>query len=1047
MLKKTLVALIISFLFQSSFAQVVINEYSCSNINGPFDAFGNNEDWVELYNPSGAAIDLTGFHLSDKASNMTKWQIPSGTIPANGFLMVHCSGRNTVSGGELHPNFKLTQTEKEWIILANNLGQNVDSIKIVHFTKQDHSVGRETNGAATWKLFLNPTPGANNVGAINFYTPTPLFSLASGFYTGAQNVTISCTDATAQIRYTTNGDTPTAASTIYAGPININATTVLRAVAFSGNEPSFTQSSTYFIDVDHTVPVLSIASEGVTELLEFGNNGIEPQGFFEYFEADNSFIAKGEGEYNKHGNDSWAYDQRGFDFIMRDQYGYNDDIEHQIFPEKSRDEFQKLIIKAAANDNYPAEQGAHIRDAFVHTLSQKAKLKMDERTWKPCVLYINGQYWGVYDIREKVDDSDFTDYYFDQGSEDLYFLKTWGGTWEEYGAPDAQPDWNNLLNYIQTNNMGVQANFDVVDAQYNWKSLVDYFVLNSYIVCMDWLNWNTAWWKGNNPTGNHKKWRYVLWDMDASFGHYINYTGIPDESANADPCNVENLPDPGDQGHSVILNKLMNENPAVEQYYVNRYADLLNTYLSCDYMNFLLDSMIGVIEPEMNAQIARWGGTYAGWQAEVQQLRDFINTRCVQLNVGMTDCYNLTGPYQFDVTVSPVNSGTVQINSIQVPTYPWNASYFGGIENLLFATANPGYIFDHWEFTSGALSEAISEDTNALTITANTSLVAVFRLDVNPDTDGDGLTDVVEATLGTDPNDVDTDDDGINDFTENEGGTNPLDICNPNMSFPSCDPDNDGLTNGQEQGTGTDPGNPDSDMDGINDGAETNNGSNPLSACSPNGNHALCDSDGDGLLNSTEATIGTNPNAADSDGDGIPDGTEFTTGTNPLEICDPTTTLPSCDPDNDGLDNQIEATLGTNPLNSDSDNDLIADGVEVLNATNPLDACSPNANTIDCKPVPNGVSGVSIPSAFSPDGDLVNDYIRPIVGPDVAKFTLQIFDRWGNLMFTSSEISKIWDGTYKDQKLNEGIYAYQVEVIFDDGRTEIKSGNITLIRK
>ncbi len=1042
--------LFIFCLFLSSwnlFSQVVINEYSCSNISGPMNSFGDREDWVELYNTSAAPVNLTGFHLSDKSSNMTKWQIPSGIIPANGYLMVYCSGKNTVAGTELHPNFKLTQTEKEWIILANNSGANVDSLKIVHFTKQDHSIGRATDGAATWKLFLNPTPNSTNVGAINFYTPTPIFSLGSGFYVGSQTVTISCSNTSATIRYTTNGSTPTSTSTLYAGPINIPTTTVLRAAAFSTDQPSFTQSSTYFIDIDHTVPVISIASGEVSQLIEFGDNSIEPQGFFEYFEADNSFVTKGEGEFNKHGNDSWAYDQRGFDYIMRDQYGYNDDIEHQIFPEKTRDKFQKLIIKAAANDNYPAENGAHIRDAFVHTLSQKAGMKMDERTWKPCILYLNGQYWGVYDIREKVDDSDFTDYYFDQGSDDLYFLKTWGGTWEEYGAPNAQPDWDALLNYIQTNNMGVQANFDYVDSKYNWNSLVDYFVLNSYIVCMDWLNWNTAWWKGNNPAGNHKKWRYALWDMDASFGHYINYTGIPDESANADPCNVENLPDPGNQGHSVILQKLMNENPVVEQYYINRYADLLNTYLSCDYMNFLLDSMIAQIEPEMNGQITKWGGTYAGWQAEVQQLRDFINTRCVQLNTGMVNCYALSGPFPFEMNVAPVNSGNVQVNSNVLTSYPWNGSYFGGIENLLYANANPGYIFDHWEYSSGTLNQAIVEDTNAILITAATIVTAVFVPDVNPDTDGDGLTDAIEATLGTDPTDIDSDNDGLSDGLEVGNGTDPLDICNPNQSFPSCDPDNDGLTNGAEQAAGTNPGNPDSDLDGIIDGQEINSGSNPLDACSPNLNNNLCDSDGDGLLNSTEIITGTNPTNPDSDGDGFSDGVEITNGTNPVDPCNPNTLFATCDPDGDGLDNQTETVIGTNPTNSDSDGDFISDGVEVANNSNPLDECSPNQTTIDCIPKPKGESGVNIPTAFSPDGDFVNDFIRPIIGSDVSSFTLKIFDRWGNLLFSSSDASLAWDGTANGKKLNEGVYAYMLEINFKEAPQELKSGNITLIRK
>jgi hypothetical protein len=421
-----------------SFSQVVINEYSCSNVTGPTDAFGEREDWIELHNPTAAAVDISGYYLSDKAGSPLKWAVPAGnSVPAGGYIMVFCSKRDLVSGGQLHPNFTLAQTKGETIMLSNAIGNVIDSVKMIHMTKNDHSVGRSTNGAADWKLFLAPTPNAANAGAQPFYTPTPIMDIAPGFYPGAQSVTITCTEAGATIRYTMDGSTPTAASPIYGGALSISSTTVVRAQAFGVNQPSFNQTNTYFINVTHPIPVVSVCSDEVYDLIANGNGwGANRLGAFELFEQDGSFIDEGEGDFNKHGNDSWAYDQRGFDFIMRDQYGYNGDIEHKIFQEKSREDFQRLILKPAANDNYPFENGAHIRDAFVHTLSNRADLKMDERTWRPCVLYLNGEYWGVYEIREKIDDHDFTEYYYQQGKFDLQYLKTWGATWEEYGAPN-----------------------------------------------------------------------------------------------------------------------------------------------------------------------------------------------------------------------------------------------------------------------------------------------------------------------------------------------------------------------------------------------------------------------------------------------------------------------------------------------------------------------------------------------------------------------------------------------------------------------------------
>jgi hypothetical protein len=702
-MKKTLLLFLLFsfFLFFAVNAQVVINEYSCSNVNSFTDNFGEYEDWIELFNTTAAPVSLNNWFMSDKTTNPTKWQITTATVPANGFLRIWASGRD-IGTGTLHANFKLTQCLPEAIVLADPSGLIIDSITLKP-AQAGHSRGRTTNGAATWSVFINPTPGASNASPYAEYATRPTMSVACGFYATAQTVTITTPDPGITLRYTTNGNEPTAASTAYTIPINISATTVLRAKAFSSTPSipaSFVESNTYFINSPHTVNVISIFGDQMMTLM----NGTQsdPEAGLEYFDQSGTFRTEGFGTCNKHGNDSWSYPQRGIDFVDHDQYGYNYALLYQIFNSKPRTEFQRIILKAAANDNYPFETpgsayawgpasqlgAVHIRDAYVMTLSQKANLHMDARTWAPSVLYINGQYWGVYDTREKVDDADYTNYYWNTDENDLQMLKTWGGTWSEYGGTQAQTDWNNLATFITTNSMAVPANYNYVDSLYSIKSLTDYVILNSFCVTSDWLNWNTIWWRGINPNAAKKKWRYDLWDEDATFHHYINYTGVPNTNADADPCDPETLGDPGGEGHVPVLNALL-QNPDFRQYYVMRYFDLLNGPMKCDRMTAILDSMVNVIQPEMQGQINKWGGIYGDWWANYQDLRAFIQARCDTVTALFNDCYSTTGPYPIKVNVDPPGSGTIDLNSLNLTSFIWSGIYPGAINMILKAHANP----------------------------------------------------------------------------------------------------------------------------------------------------------------------------------------------------------------------------------------------------------------------------------------------------------------------------------------------------------------------
>ncbi|MCH8534460.1 MAG: CotH kinase family protein [Flavobacteriaceae bacterium] len=723
---------------------VYINEYSFANrgnITGNHvgqhftDEFGRTESWIELYNADPDFFyDLSGHYLSNDENNPLKWQIESAFIPPNSKVIIWDSRRDISSGMVLHSDFNFRQLREDAIVLSDADGNLIESL-VIDKTQHNHSRGRLIDGGDDWGIFTLPTPGNPNENGVIAYTSTPLFDVEAGEYSTSVNVSLSTENEDEEIRYTTDGSTPTENSTVYTSPIQIDETTVIRARCFNDDPmiiPGFIETNTYLINENHSLPVFSFAGDQDMLTLFNGNDQLRPLGHFEYFDEDGLFIDENFGDFNKHGNDSWNYAQRGVDFISRDEFGYNRRLDHKFFKTSDRTRFRRLMVKAAANDNYPFEEGgAHIRDSYIQTLSQLAHLDLDERSSTNVIVYVNGQYWGVYDLRERVDDNNYTDEYFNQNytfrDSDIYlqFLKTWGGTEAHFGNQPAINDWQNLVNFVLNNDMGNETNYQQVEQELNMQSLIDHFVLNSYIVSRDWLNYNTGWWRGLDPNGEAQKWRYIVWDMEAALGHFTNYTGIPNDSATAPPCQVENIT--VGNGHAQILNKLISENEEIEERYVNRYISLINTHFKYENAEAVLDSMVNNIAPEMPRQIERWGGNLTTWEDNVQAIRDFLQTRSSSLINGLINCYDLTGPFEANLNVVPSTGGTIQLNDENLSNFPFEATLFGEINTYLRAEANPGYSFSHWEVDGVVVSPDLNAEEISFMVSEDSEFTAHFE--------------------------------------------------------------------------------------------------------------------------------------------------------------------------------------------------------------------------------------------------------------------------------------------------------------------------------
>jgi hypothetical protein len=730
-----MVILVNFFWTTTLFSQLVINEYSASNLSSFQDNYQTYEDWIEIYNAGDENVDLEGYYLSDKMSKPEKFQIPAGVnISPHSYLIFWCSGRNEFLEGHLHTNFKLTQTKDnpEHLVLSDDMGNILDDIEI-QLTQIAHSRGRMTDGSSTWGVFTTPTLGASNNSATAYsgYAHTPTMDKEAGFYTESIVVSISSDQPDMEIHYTIDGHMPTASSPVYSSPLTIASTTIVNSIAIS-SDPTILNSqycfNTYFINESHTLSVMSASADDLEVLLN-GNANIFPVGTMEYFDENGVRTTFGYGDFNKHGQDSWVNDHRSIDYVSRDEYGYNYAIRHEMISTYTdRDEYQRVILRAAGDDNYPGiDSSAMLRDMLVEDLATKTNMNLDCRKGEKGILYVNGAFWGLYGFREKVSDSDYTKYYYDQDKYNIQYLMLWGNTWAQYGGEQALSDWATLRSFILNNDMTQAINYSFVVSQFDITSLVDYIHINSYVVCSDWINWNVGWWRGLNSEGGHKKWGYILWDEDATFAHYINYTGVPGISPQTSPCYPEGLND--DPGHHIEILNQLRTNPVFNRYYVSRYVDLLNTSFRSDVMLNLLDTIYNNMYPEMPQQIQRWGGSMEEWEQNVQKIRDFITDREAYIPTGLQSCWGLTGPYDITFGVLPEGKGKIQINSILMEDFPKEMKYYGGVTSLLKAIpADPAYEFDYWEVDYNTLVPDINTQDVSLEFSSEDNIIAHFKL-------------------------------------------------------------------------------------------------------------------------------------------------------------------------------------------------------------------------------------------------------------------------------------------------------------------------------
>jgi len=381
--------------------QLFLNEIMSSNDTTIADFEGDYMDWIEVYNASDESIDLSGYGLSDDVDEPFKWTFPVYEILPYQFILVWASDKDLVTGDELHTNFKI-KSAGEFILLTNTSGIIVDSV----FSRQlatDISLGRKPDAGSDWFYFNYPSPGAANTNTgYQYLAPDPEFSVEGGFFSGTIHVEIT-TDGSLPVHYTTDGSEPTPGSTLFENSISVNTTTVIKARVFAeGYLINNTITNTY-IDRDEvdaeTLPIVSISThpdnlfDDDVGLFMNAEDDLEKPVHVEFFEPDGTLGFSIDAGIKIFGNEPYSgVWQQSLSIFARRKYGYGS-INYRIFPEKNIDEFEVFILR---------NPGFQLRDGLSSYIARSVGL--DAQAFRTAVVFINGEYWGIQNVREKINE-------------------------------------------------------------------------------------------------------------------------------------------------------------------------------------------------------------------------------------------------------------------------------------------------------------------------------------------------------------------------------------------------------------------------------------------------------------------------------------------------------------------------------------------------------------------------------------------------------------------------------------------------------------------
>ena len=757
--------IVATLLCGSATAQTLqINEIMQSNVETLMDDIKEFPDsWVELYNPSDATINLKDYKICNKNKEKKAWQLPDKTIAPKGYAIVYCD-KEGKEDNRLHANFRLESGKGCTVYLFKNK-EVVDSLPadMKKMPAPDIAFGRETDGADKWGYQLTPTPGKTNCGkTTKNILGAPVFSENGRVSNTALNLTLSLPEGApdgAYIVYTTDGSEPKANGTKYSKAISINNTKVIRAKVFCDGwlSPVSTAQSYIFHPRTMTVPIFSVQTDDKylndSKIGLFANNNSkEDKKTHDWRRPVNIEFFPVEGEasvFNQlsetriQGGQSRTNALKSMVFYANKRFDPDHkQFQYEFFPDQKPGitKFKAFSLRDGGNDF----GDLYFRDLIIQR-TMGEHVDIDWQAGHTAVLYINGEYMGMLNIRERSNaDNIFSNY---NGLEDIDMVEI------------AHEKVNNVDQFIEELKEGTSDFYENFKNFYSvkghsleeyeqWLDVDEYLnvaVMDLFYGNNDWPGNNTVFWRPNDDdtkSGLPKRFRVIVKDTDFGLGLYgkqNNYNMIDllyhPESHQSDAWAFTEP--------ATRLLKNMLENSEILDKFLGKCCVFMGDFMNEEGTGKVIDDIMAEAMEEFVAHRDKYnggGGGWGGWGGwgqpdnrkditdKFNNAKNWVKGRPDNFLKHLKNQWGLSTPNK--LTINNTNQDVeITFNGVKLSKNTFNGKFFNGRTITLSGKAPEGKTIIGWKATGVEIKQYDGETVSLMMPNSTLDISPILDVD------------------------------------------------------------------------------------------------------------------------------------------------------------------------------------------------------------------------------------------------------------------------------------------------------------------------------